>query len=111
MRYLYADETKILQVVYNLLNNAICYTGSDKHVTVEQTVKDNICRISVTDSGAGIPKEQLPMIWERYYKFNEYHKRSGTGSGLGLSIVKNILLLHGARFGLNVASGKHNGSH
>jgi len=101
----YADETKILQVVYNLLNNAIRYTGADKRITVSQTIRENVCRISITDSGEGIPEEQLPMIWERYYKLSEYHRRGAAGSGLGLSIVKNILLLHGARFGVSSEVG------
>lgn len=101
----YADKTRILQVLYNLLNNAVNYTGEDKSVLIRQTVKGGVCRVSVTDTGEGIPEDQLPLVWERYYKLSEYHRRGTVGSGLGLSIVKNILLLHGARFGVSSRVG------
>ncbi len=96
-----ADKTRILQVIYNLVNNAINYTGDDRRVLIRQSLtEDSWCRIEVIDSGCGIPEADLPFIWERYYKANEFHRRSQMGTGLGLSIVKNILALHGARFGV-----------
>ena len=100
-----ADRTRILQVIYNLVNNAINYTGEDKRVVIRQTVSDGYCRIEISDSGCGIPESELPLIWERYYKANEFHKRSQMGTGLGLSIVKNILALHKARFGVRSKVG------
>ena len=100
-----ADKTRILQVLYNLVNNAVNYTGDDKQVTIRQTTESGVCRVSVIDTGDGIPEEQLPLIWERYYKLNEFHRRGTVGSGLGLSIVKNILQLHGARFGVSSRVG------
>lgn len=99
--YINADEIRLLQVIYNLINNAINYTGADKTVTVTQTVENGIVRISVTDTGEGIKEEDLPLIWDRYYKVDKIHKRAVIGTGLGLSIVKNILLLHGSRFGVS----------
>ncbi len=96
-----ADETRLLQVVYNLINNAINYTGDDKTVIVRQEVDGDIVKISVIDSGEGISEENLPLIWDRYYKVDKVHKRAILGTGLGLSIVKNILLLHGCRFGVS----------
>jgi signal transduction histidine kinase len=104
--FIYADTSKILQVVYNLVNNAINYTGADKRVTICQICEDGQCRIEVTDTGEGIPPEQLPLIWDRYYKIRHYHKRAVSGSGLGLSIVKNILLLHGSQFGVRSELGR-----
>lgn len=101
-----ADRTRILQVIYNLVNNAINYTGEDKRVVIRQTVSDGYCKIEVSDSGCGIPEAELPLIWERYYKSNEFHKRSQMGTGLGLSIVKNILALHKAKFGVRSKVGK-----
>ena len=96
-----ADKTRILQVIYNLVNNAINYTGDDRRVLIRQSLtEDGWCRIEVIDSGCGIPEADLPFIWERYYKANEFHRRLQMGTGLGLSIVKNILALHGARFGV-----------
>ena len=106
--YINADEIRLLQVIYNLINNAINYTGIDKTVIVTQTVENDVVRISVKDSGEGIKEEDLPLIWDRYYKVDKIHKRAVIGTGLGLSIVKNVLLLHGSRFG--VSSEIHKGS-
>ena len=104
--YIMADEVRLLQVVYNLINNAINYTGDNKLVKVVQSVNDNIVRISVIDSGVGISDEDLPLIWDRYFKVDKVHTRAKIGTGLGLSIVKNILLLHGARFGVSSEVGE-----
>ena len=101
-----ADRTMILQVVYNLINNAINYTGEDKRVTVTQTVKDGRVRIGVADTGEGIDKDQLPLIWDRYYKVDKVHRRAMIGTGLGLSIVKGILEMHGASYGVESTKGK-----
>jgi len=103
-----ADEGRILQVVYNLINNAVNYTGEDKTVVIRQTLVDDGASVltEVIDTGIGISDEDLPLVWERYYKVNDFHKRANMGTGLGLSIVKNILLLHGAEFGVNSKVGQ-----
>jgi signal transduction histidine kinase len=102
-----ADEYKIFQVIYNLVNNAINYTGDDKQIWVRQIVReDGYVRIEVTDSGEGITPEALPYVWDRYYKVDKTHKRAVMGTGLGLSIVKNILELHDARYGVESEVGK-----
>lgn len=101
-----ADLSKINQVVYNLINNAINYSGKDKTVIVRQLIKDNKVVIEVEDHGDGIDQEHLENIWERYYKVDKEHKSSLVGTGLGLSIVKNILDLHCARFGVRSIVGK-----
>ena len=102
-----ADEYKIFQVIYNLVNNAINYTGDDKQIWVRQIVReDGYVRIEVTDSGEGIAPEALPYVWDRYYKGDKTHKRAVMGTGLGLSIVKNILELHDARYGVESEVGK-----
>ena len=103
--YISADKTRVLQVLYNLINNAVNYTGEDKKVTVVQTVENGTVRISVKDTGDGIPPEMLPMIWERYYKAGDFHKRGKVGTGIGLSIVKKILVMHGANFGVSSEVG------
>lgn len=104
--FIMADETRLLQVVYNLVNNAINYTGEDKTVTIRQDVLDDVVRISVIDTGEGISEKDLPLIWDRYYKIDKVHKRAILGTGLGLSIVKNVLLLHNSRFGVSSETGK-----
>ena len=104
--YVQADEIRILQVVYNLINNAINYTGEDKCIMVRQDIIGNSVRISVIDTGEGISEENIPFIWDRYYKIDKVHTRAKIGTGLGLSIVKNILILHDSRFGVSSEIGK-----
>jgi len=92
----FADRGMILQVIYNLISNAINYTGADLSVTVLQSVCDGKVRISVQDTGEGIPEDQLPHIWDRYYKVDRVHRMAKIGTGLGLSIVKGALTAHNA---------------
>ena len=101
-----ADEYKIFQVIYNLVNNAINYTGEDKAVMIRQKIINDIVRIEVEDSGEGIEPEAIPYVWDRYYKVDKTHKRAIMGTGLGLSIVKNILELHHARYGVESVVGE-----
>lgn len=102
-----ADRTMLLQVIYNLINNAINYTGEDKLVRVTQTLTGDgsRVRVSVVDSGAGIPPEQIPLIWDRYYKIDKVHRRAMIGTGLGLSIVKQILEAHHTTYGVESKEG------
>lgn len=100
-----ADEVKIKQVIYNLINNAINYVGDDKTVIVTQIADKNFVRVEVTDHGVGIDPDKLEYIWDRYYKVDKAHKSAVIGTGLGLSIVKNILELHNARFGVKSKLG------
>ncbi len=101
-----ADELKISQVVYNLVNNAIHYAGVDKTVSLAQTVLEGRVRISVSDTGEGIPPDKLKDIWERYYKVDKEHRRAQIGTGLGLAIVKNVLELHGGAYGVESILGQ-----
>lgn len=104
--YISADELKITQAFYNLLINAINYTGDDKVVIIRQLVIDDRVRIEVSDSGEGVDPLHLPYIWERYYKVDKNHKRPVTGTGLGLSIVKKIIESHGGQCGVESIVGE-----
>lgn len=104
--FVHADRLKISQVVYNMVNNAINYSGADKTIRITQRVESGVVRIEIADTGAGIPADKLPYIWERYYKVDKSHARAQVGSGLGLSIVKKILDLHGGRYGVSSEEGK-----
>ena len=104
--YVDADATKISRTFYNLLINAINYSGERRTITVIQTLKEDLVRISVTDYGEGIAKEDMPLIWDRYYKSSKNHKRAVTGTGLGLSIVKKIIELHHGNYGVGSDVGK-----
>ena len=101
-----ADRKMILQVLYNLINNAINYTGEDHFVSVTQTIKDDRVRIAISDTGEGIAPEEMPLIWDRYYKVDKVHKRAMVGTGLGLSIVKGILEKHNATYGVSSVRGE-----
>ena len=100
------DELHLGQAIYNLIGNAVNYTGEDKRVIVRLKRETEGFRFSVTDTGAGIPPEELNEIWERYYRSNSSHKRPVQGTGLGLSIVKTILEKHELKFGVNSEVGK-----
>ncbi|GHU79915.1 hypothetical protein FACS1894191_3840 [Clostridia bacterium] len=104
-QYVLADERKISQVVYNLIGNAINYMGEDKTVKVELADLGARVRFAVTDNGGGIPKDELPLIWDRYYK-SKSHSRGRAGTGLGLSIARGVLELHGAEYGVDSAVGR-----
>ncbi len=100
-----ADVQKIEQVLYNFINNAVNYTGDDKTVRIKLTDKADKVKIEIIDTGAGIDKKMLPLIFERYYR-DKKAERETVGTGLGLSIVKEILKLHGFPFGVSSSEGK-----
>ncbi len=104
--YTCASRERIEQVLYNLIGNAVNYTGEDKRVRVRLFKKEGGARFEVIDSGKGIPKEELDTVWDRYYRSAASHKRSVSGTGLGLSIVKGILLAQGCPFGIVSETGK-----
>jgi signal transduction histidine kinase len=104
--YVNADKAKIDRAFYNLLINAINYSGESRNILVAQTIANNYVRISVIDYGEGIAETDLPFIWDRYYKSGKAHKRAVTGSGLGLSIVKKIIDIHGGKYGVTSETGK-----
>ena len=104
--YTQANRERIDQVLYNLIGNAVNYTGEDKRVRVKLYKKGGNARFEVIDSGKGIPPEEVDTIWDRYYRSNKTHKRPVNGSGLGLSIVKTILLQHDCPFGVISEVGK-----
>ena len=101
-----ADESKISQVMNNLLTNAVKYCGEDKEIIVElKRVKKNVV-FSVTDHGQGIAADELPHVWDKYYKSSTHHVRETSGTGLGLSIVREILKMHDAEYGVESEVGK-----
>lgn len=101
-----ADPERMKQVFSNLINNALKFCGEDKTVNVIIKKRGRHVLCQVEDHGVGIPAEELPHIWERYYKASSNMVRSTTGTGLGLSIVKEILTLHKANYGVNSTLGE-----
>lgn len=101
-----ADKKKINQVIYNLINNAINYTGDDKKVFISVKEEKKNYLIEIRDTGKGINSEDLEHIWDKYYKNEKNHRRNKIGTGLGLSIVKNILEIHNFKYGVNSIKDK-----
>ena len=99
------DVVKIEQVIYNLINNAINYTGADKQVYVRQINTPEGVVIEVEDTGDGIEEDKIKLIFDKYYR-SENHKREVVGTGLGLSIVKAVLKLHNYDYGVRSVIGK-----
>lgn len=106
--YTRADAEKINQVVYNLLGNAANYTGEDKtvYISLKSSLDGKRVRFSVRDTGKGIAKQDIPEIWDRFYRVKENHNRPVKGTGLGLSIVKAILEGHSFDFGVESELGE-----
>ena len=104
--YTVADEIKIGQALYNLVGNAVNYTGEDKRVFVSLKSEGEYIRFAVKDTGKGIKQEDMAGIWDRYYRSTDAHKRPVQGTGLGLSIVKTILEKHGFLYGVESEEGK-----
>lgn len=103
-----ADKHKINQVIYNLINNAVNYTGKDKKVIIRIEEKDKMYLVKIIDTGKGIKNNDLPYIWDKYYKNDKNHQRNVVGTGIGLSIVRNILEQHKFKYG--VISKKNKGT-
>jgi signal transduction histidine kinase len=93
----YVDEQRITQVLRNLLNNAINYTPDHGKITISAIARENVVQFAVTDTGPGIAPDQLPLIFERFYRADPSRARSTGGSGLGLAIVKKLIDLHGGQ--------------
>ena len=97
-----ADQGRVEQVIVNLLDNAIKYTPSQGMVTllVREDYDARFLKISVADTGIGIPFKDIPRIFERFYRVDEARSRGQGGTGLGLAIAKHIVQLHGGEISL-----------
>ncbi len=100
------DPVKIKQVLSNLITNAVKYCGEDKEIIINIRKANKKMRCEIIDHGAGIAPDEINHVWEKYYKSSTHHVRPTDGSGLGLSIVKEILILHKADYGVISKPGK-----
>ena len=98
------DRSGIESVLVNLIHNAIKYTDSGGRINVEAAKNGDAILISVADTGSGIPEDELPRIFERFYKVDR--SRNSEGSGLGLAISKHIIVSHGGKIWVDSAEGK-----
>jgi two-component system, OmpR family, phosphate regulon sensor histidine kinase PhoR len=101
-----ADRSRLDQVLINLLDNALKYSSQGGKVAIEAAEEGDMVRISVRDSGIGIPKKDLPRLFERFYRVDEARSRDQGGTGLGLSIVKHIVQAHGGRVFVESTQGE-----
>lgn len=108
IQMVYADLGKIQQVLYNLLDNAIKFSHNDSVIKIETTEKNTKVFVSVKDSGIGIPKDSLKLIWDRFYKTDLSRGKDKKGTGLGLSITKEIIQAHNEN--INVISTEGEGT-
>jgi two-component system phosphate regulon sensor histidine kinase PhoR len=100
-------ERRLLRTALNnLIDNAVKYNRSEGRVTVGHVEKGDVIAIEVTDTGIGIPREELPRIFERFFRVDKARSRETGGTGLGLSIVKHIAELHGGGVAVNSVEGE-----
>lgn len=102
----FGDEERLKQVFVNLIDNAIKYTNENGKIVIKITRVEKYINICVSDNGIGIPKDDLPRIFERFYRVDKTRSRDMGGSGLGLSIVKHILELHNSTIKVESDEGK-----
>lgn len=102
----YADRDRIQQVVVNLFMNAVKYSGKKCHVQIELFETTEITGFYMEDNGIGIPSEELPYIFERFYRADKSRNRLTGGSGIGLTIVKSIVEAHGGRVSVESKLGE-----
>lgn len=91
----FIDKEKISQVIINLISNAIRYTNNNGEIFIKLYKVEDFIKISVKDNGIGIPKESVDYIFERFYRVDKSRCRNTGGTGVGLTICKSIIDLHG----------------
>ncbi len=102
----FADQDKVMRVFTNLLNNALKYTRPDGEVNVRALKEDHHIRVIIEDNGSGISEEELPRIFERFYRVEKTRSRDYGGTGLGLSIARKIIEAHDGKIWIESAPGK-----
>lgn len=101
-----ADSDRIYQVLVNLLSNALRFNRAGGRIEVSAEETDGAVRVDVSDTGAGIPPDQLPHIWERFHRADPSRARQDGGTGLGLAIVRSIVEAHGGTVSAQSELGK-----
>lgn len=99
--FIEADRQGLERILYNLIINAINYTGKDKTITITFTEKKEHLRVNITDTGKGIKKEDQKLVWNRYFRINKRHRREENGTGIGLAIVREILEANNIEYGID----------
>lgn len=103
---LWMDVQRMKQVVINLISNAIMYTPNGGKISIGVNEKEDNVELVVSDTGIGIPEEELPRIFERFYRIDKARSRNSGGTGLGLAIVKHIVDVHHGKIAVDSVVGK-----
>ena len=103
---IWGNGDRIMQLLLIFVDNALKYTPAGGSVTLTTATEGQEAVVSITDTGQGIAKEDLPYVWERFYKADKAHSRSDKGTGLGLAIAKEILALHEGKVEIASEVGK-----
>ena len=93
----WADRDRLAQVLVNILDNAVKFTPEDGRIFIDAGQKDNYTVLTITDTGIGVPKEEVRRLGERFYRVDRSRSRDLGGTGLGLSIVKHLMIAHGGK--------------
>ena len=100
------DKRKLSQAIYNLIGNAVNCTDDDRRIAIKVEGDDDSVRFSIEDHGPGIAADEIDYIWDRYYRGGKSHSRRKTGSGIGLSLVKSIIMAHNGEYGVMSKEGE-----
>src|SRR5262249_26760181 len=103
---IYADRLRVKEILYNLLSNAVKFTDAQGRVWLEAVAQDGSLRVTVGDSGIGIPHEEQAAIFEKFYQANPVAGRIHQGTGLGLPITKHLADLHGGSIWVESEPGR-----
>jgi two-component system phosphate regulon sensor histidine kinase PhoR len=102
----WADRDRLAQVLVNILDNAVKFTPEDGRIFIDAGQKDNYTVLTITDTGIGVPKEEVRRLGERFYRVDRSRSRDLGGTGLGLSIVKHLMLAHGGKMEIESQLGQ-----
>ena len=101
-----ADKDRLTQILVNVLDNAVKFTPEYGSIFIEAEQKYNYAVLTITDTGIGIPKEEVQRLGERFYRVDRSRSRDLGGTGLGLSIVKHLMVAHGGRMEIESQLGR-----
>jgi len=104
--HIWADRDRLTQILVNVLDNAVKFTPEDGSIFIDAGQKDNYAVLTITDTGIGIPKEEVQRLGERFYRVERSRSRDLGGTGLGLSIVKHLMIAHGGKMEIESQLGR-----
>jgi len=102
----WADRDRLTQILVNILDNAVKFTPESGSVFIDAEQKDKYTVLTITDTGIGVPKEEIRRLGERFYRVDRSRSRDLGGTGLGLSIVKHLMIAHGGKIEIESQLGR-----